>query len=293
MVYLNGQLVPLEDAKIPVLERGFIFGDGVYETIPVYSRVPFRLDEHLARLERSLAAVRIRNPRSRNEWRTILAALIERQAFEDQSIYLQVTRGVARRDHAFPVDVAPTVFAMANPLVSPPREQVENGARAVSAEDFRWQRCDIKSTSLIGNVLLRQLSVEAGAAETILFRDGVLTEASASNVFVVKDGVILAPPKSSFILAGITYDVVVELAQGAAIPLEFRDIPEVEVRAADELWVTSSGKEVLAIVELDGRPIGPGKPGALFRRLHALYQDYKLKVMRAGAKAAAHHPEAA
>jgi D-alanine transaminase len=279
--------MPLEHAKVPVLDRGFIFGDGVYEMIPVYSRVPFRPDEHLARLERSLAAVRMRNPHLRAEWRAIIDTLIAQQGFEDQSIYLQVTRGVARRDHAFPPDAAPTVFLMANPLVNPPQEQVENGARAVSAQDFRWQRCDIKSTSLIGNVLLRQLSIDAGVAETILFRDGLLTEASASNVFAVKDAVLLAPPKSSLILPGITYDVVVDLAREAGIALELREIREAEVRAADELWITSSGKEVLAVVALDDRPIGSGKPGPLFRRMHALYQDYKRTVMRAGGKIAA------
>jgi D-alanine transaminase len=244
--------------------------------------VPFRLDEHLARLERSLAAVRIRNPYGRAEWRDVIVQLVAKQPFEDQGIYLQVTRGVARRDHAFPKDAAPTVFLMANPLVCPPQELVERGAAAVTATDYRWQRCDIKSISLIGNCLLRQLSADAGAAETILFRDGKLTEASASNVFVVRQGVILSPPKSNLILPGVTYDVVAELAQAGGLPLEFRDVGEAEVRGADELWVTSSSKEVLAIVTLDGRPVGDGRPGPVFRRMYALYQEFKQKVMRAG-----------
>ena len=282
MVFLNGQFVAIEDAKVSVLDRGFIFGDGVYEVVPVYSRVPFRLDEHLARLERSLEAVQIRNPYPRAEWRRVIAELVSRQPFEDQGVYFQVTRGVAKRDHAFPKNVEPTVFMMATPLVNPPRELVENGATAVSAQDYRWLRCDIKSISLVGNVLLRQLSAEAGAAETILFRDGKLTEASASNVFVVKRGVVAAPPKSSLILPGITYDVVVELAQAGGLPLELREVTEAEVRGADELWVTSSSKEVLAIVRLDGAPIGDGRPGAVFRRMYRLYQDFKQKVMRAG-----------
>ena len=282
VVFLNGQFLPLDEAKVPVLDRGFIFGDGIYEVVPVYSRVPFRLDEHLARLERSLAAVQIRNPYGRTEWRGIIAELVQRQEFDDQGVYFQVTRGVAKRDHAFPRDAEPTVFMMATPLVNPPREQVENGAEAVSAIDYRWLRCDIKSTSLIGNVLLRQLSAEAGAAETILFRDGRLTEASASNVFVVKAGVVLAPPKSSLILPGITYDVVIELAQAGGVPLELREVGEAEVRGADELWVSSSSKEVLAIVRLDGAPIGEGRPGPVFRRMYRLYQDFKQKVMRAG-----------
>jgi D-alanine transaminase len=280
MVFLNGSFLPLEQAAVPVLDRGFIFGDGVYELIPVYSRAPFRMDEHLARLERSLAAVRIANPYAREKWRSMILELVARQPWEDQGVYLQVTRGVAKRDHAFPAGVEPTVFAMSNPLVNPPAELVEKGAAALSAPDNRWLRCDVKSISLIGNVLLRQLSAEAGAAETILFRDGILTEASASNVFVAKNGLVLSPPKSNLILPGITYDVVVEVAQQLGMPLEFRDIREAEVRAADEIWVTSSSKEILAIVELDGRPVGEGKPGPLFRRAWQGYQDFKRRVMR-------------
>ena len=286
MVYLNGSFLPLEDAKVPVLDRGFIFGDGVYELVPVYSRVPFRLDEHLARLERSLAAVKIRNPHSRAQWRDIVWRLVDAQPFDDQGVYFQVTRGVAKRDHAFPAAAEPTVFMMANPLVNPPRELVEKGASAVSAQDNRWLRCDIKSISLIGNCLLRQVSAEAGAAETLLFRDGMLTEASASNVFVVKGGVILCPPKSHLILPGITYDVVAELAAANGLPLELRDVSEAEVRAADEIWVTSSSKEVLAIVSLDGHPVGDGRPGPMFARMYQLYQEFKKQVMRAGKREA-------
>jgi len=274
--------MPLSEAKVPVLDRGFIFGDGVYEVVPVYSKVPFRLEEHLARLERSLAAVGIRNPYTREQWRAYVSGVIERQPFEDQAVYFQVTRGVAKRDHAFPKHAEPTVFMMSNPLVPPPLAQVEQGAVAITAHDNRWLRCDIKSISLIGNVLLRQLSAEADAVETILFRDGKLTEASSSNVFVVKGGVIQSPPKNQLILPGITYDVVVELARANALPLEFRDISEAEVRGADELWATSSSKEVLAIVRLDGRPLGDGQPGPLFRRMYRLYQDFKQQVMRAG-----------
>jgi D-alanine transaminase len=286
MVFLNGKLLPIEQASVSVLDRGFIFGDGVYELVPVYSRVPFRLDEHLARLERSLGEAKIRNPYSRAQWRGHIYGLIDAQAFDDQSIYFQVTRGAAKRDHAFPKGVEPTVFMMANPLVNPPPEQVERGGAAVSAVDNRWLRCDIKSISLIGNVMLRQRSAEAGAAETILFRDGKLTEASASNVFVVRRGVIESPPKSHLILPGITYDVVVELARANGLPLEFKAIGEAEVRAADEIWVTSSSKEVLAIVSLDGRRVGDGRPGPLFRRMYQLYQDFKQKVMRAGKREA-------
>ena len=281
-VFLNGRLLPIEQATVSVLDRGFIFGDGVYELVPVYSRVPFRLEEHLARLERSLGETRIRNPYSHAQWRAHLYALIDAQPFEDQGIYFQVTRGVAKRDHAFPVNVEPTVFMMSNPLVNPQPAQVEKGASAVSAQDYRWLRCDIKSISLIGNCLLRQISAEAGGAETILFREGKLTEASASNVFIVKLRVIQSPPKSNLILPGITYDVVVELARANGLPLEFKDIPEADVRAADELWVSSSSKEVFPIVQLDGRPVGDGRPGPVFQRMYALYQEFKQKVMRAG-----------
>lgn len=282
MVYLNGKFLPIEEATIPVLDRGFIFGDGIYEVVPVYSRVAFRLDEHLARLERSLGEVGIRNPYPREKWRELVYRVIDEQPFEDQGVYFQVTRGVAKRDHAFPKNVEPTVFMMSNPLVNPPREQVVRGGKAISAADNRWLRCDIKSTSLIGNCLLRQLSAEAGGAETILFRDGKLTEASSANVFIVKRGVVAAPPKSNLILPGITYDVVVELARANAMPLELRDVGEAEVRGADELWVSSSSKEVFPLVELDGRPIGEGKPGPVFQRMYALYQEFKQKVMRAG-----------
>jgi D-alanine transaminase len=287
LVFLNGKLLPAEQASVSVLDRGFIFGDGVYELVPVYSRVPFRLDEHLARLERSLGETRIPNPYSRAQWRAAVYGLIDAHPFDDQGIYFQVTRGVAKRDHAFPKKIEPTVFMMSNPLVNPPREQVENGAAAVSAEDNRWLRCDIKSISLIGNVLLRELSAEANAAETILFRNGKLTEASASNVFIVKDGVIRSPAKTRLILPGITYDVVIELAAAAKLPLAFEEVGEAQVRNADEVWVTSSSKEVLAIVELDGKPIGDGRPGPVFRRMYDLYQDFKKTVMRTAKREAA------
>jgi D-alanine transaminase len=282
-VFLNGSFVRAEDAKISVLDRGFIFGDGVYEVVPVYSKVAFRIDEHLLRLERSLAAIAIRNPYSAAQWRSHIYKLVDAQPFEDQAVYFQVTRGVAKRDHAFPKgNVEPTVFMMSNPLTVPPAALVERGAAAVSAQDNRWLRCDIKSTSLLGNCLLRQVSAEVGAVETVLFRDGKLTEASSSNVFIVKGGVIATPPKSNLILPGITYDVVLELARANKLPLELREVTEAEVRGADEVWVSSSSKEVLAIVSLDGKPVADGKPGAVFRRMYDLYQDFKQRVMRAG-----------
>jgi D-alanine transaminase len=282
-VYLNGEFMPLEAARVPVLDRGFIFGDGVYEVIPVYSRRPFRLEEHLVRFRRSHDAIRLTYPMSDAEWTKLVNDLVARNAGDDQSIYLQVTRGVARRDHPFPKDAKPTVFAMSNPLVTPAREAVENGIHAIATVDYRWLKCDVKSTSLLGNCLLRQAAADAGALEVVMFRDGHLTEGSSSNVFIVKDGVIVAPPKNNLVLPGITYDVVLELAQKHGLPHEVRPISEAEVRAADEIWVTSSTKEVLAVTTLDERAVGGGKPGPVFRRMHQLYQDFKRTVMREAA----------
>jgi len=283
IVYLNGEFLPLEKAAVPVLDRGFIFGDGVYEVIPVYSRHAFRLPEHLRRLERSLDGIRLANPMGDADWTRLIHEIIARNQGDDQSIYLQVTRGVAKRDHAFPLNVKPTVFLMSSPLVPPARELVENGVPAITATDFRWLKCNVKSTSLLGNCLLRQAAVDAGATEVVLFRDGYLTEASASNVFVVKNGVLLAPPKNHLVLPGITYDVVLELARTGRVPHEVREIPEQDVRSAEEIWITSSTKEVLAVTTLDGRPVGAGTPGAIFRAVHGLYQDFKRKIMRQAA----------
>jgi D-alanine transaminase len=283
IVYLNGEFLPLENAKISVLDRGFIFGDGVYEVIPVYSRHPFRLPEHLARFERSHQAIRIQNPLTDAEWTRLVQDLVARNGGDDQSIYLQVTRGVAKRDHAFPKDSKPTVFGMSSPLSTPTRTTVETGIPAITTIDYRWLKCDVKSTSLLGNCLLRQVAADAGAIEVVMFRDGFLTEGSSSNVFAVRNGTVLATPKNNLVLPGITYDVVIELAQAHGVPLEVRPIPETEVRSADEIWVTSSTKEVLAVTTLDGKPVGTGKPGPVFRRMHQLYQDFKRTVMRQAA----------
>ena len=274
-VYLNGQFLPLEEAKVSVLDRGFIYGDGVYELVPVYGRRPYRLRQHLARLQRSLDGIRLANPHTDAEWEAIIAGLIGRMAFADQGVYLQVTRGVAKRDHAFPAGVAPTVFMMSNPLALPSREQIERGVAVVTAADERWLHCDLKTISLLGNVLARQLAVDAGATETVLFRNGYLTEASASNVLLVRDGVIVAPPKDNQILPGITYDVAFELAREAGLPIQVRPVPKEEALAADEMWLSSSTKEVLAVTSVDGRPFGGGKPGPVFRKVYALFQASK------------------
>jgi D-alanine transaminase len=274
-VHLNGQFVPLADAKISVLDRGFIYGDGVYEVVPVYGRRPFRMPQHLARLQYSLGGIRLGNPHSVAEWEALIAELIARQPFADQAVYLQITRGVAKRDHAFPAGVSPTVFMMSNPLVLPTREQVERGVAVVTAQDNRWLRCDLKTTSLLGNVLMRQLAVDHDAVETVMFREGHLTEASASNVLIVRDGRIIAPPKDNLILPGITYDAALEVAKAAGVPLEVRAIAHGEAMAAEEMWLSSSTKEVLAITTVDGRPFGGGTPGPVFRRVWDAFQKAK------------------
>lgn len=282
-VYLNGRFIPLAEAKISPLDRGFLFGDGIYEVIPVYSRHPFRLGEHLSRLQASLDSIRLPNPLLQEEWKAIAERLAAEAPFEDQGIYLQVSRGAdVKRDHVFPHGVAPTVFAFSSPLVMPAAAIREKGVCAITAEDNRWLRCDIKAVSLLANVLLRQDAEDRGCAETLLIRDGFLKEGSASSIFVVKDGVILAPPKSRLMLPGITYDVVLELAEQHRLPFEVREITLAELQAADEIWMTSSTKEILAITTLDGNPVGNGRPGPVGKEMWQCYQHFKSTVMRHG-----------
>jgi D-alanine transaminase len=252
--------------------------------IPVYSRCVFRLDEHLARLARSLAAVQINNPYTLAQWRQLVLDLVARQEFADQSVYLQVTRGVAYpRNHAFPVpDVEPTVFALSDPLEMPPAACFERGVAAITTRDLRWQRCDIKAISLLANVLAKQQAVTAGVAETILLRDGKMIEGAASNIFLVQNGVLYAPQTGEWMLAGITYDLVIELAQQQGWPLVIGEVSEAMLRAADEVWLTSSSKEILPIVLLDGRPVGNGVPGPIYRKMLQFYQTHKATVMRRG-----------
>lgn len=272
--YLNGQYLPLTEAKIPVLDRGFIFGDGVYEVIPVYQGRPFRLPEHLNRLLHNLAAVKIPNPHTLSEWQHILEQLCRNSAQPEQKLYLQVSRGVAARDHAFP-DCQPTVFAMSNRLAPPDRLLTELGASAITRPDTRWGNCDIKSTSLMANVLFRQIGVEQGADEVILIKDDLLTEASTSNVFLAKDGNLKTPPDSNFLLPGITRNLVLELAEQGQIPVQRVEITSQQLREADELMISSSTRELLPLTRLDGKPVGAGVPGPLWRRLYALYQEAK------------------
>ncbi|VCU71826.1 D-alanine aminotransferase [Pigmentiphaga humi] len=272
-VYLNGEFTPLSQAKVSVLDRGFIFGDGIYEVVPVYGRKPFRMGHHLARLRRSLEAVRIANPHDQAGWEDLVGKLIATSDAPDQIVYLQVTRGVARRDHAFPADAVPTVFGMATPFAWPGAELREQGVRAVSMPDERWLHCEIKSTSLLGNVLARQFAVDRDAVETVMFRDGFLSEGSSSNVWVVKNGVLVAPERNHLILEGIRYGFIQEMAAARGIPLEMRKIAQAEVEAADELMLSSATKEILPIVSLDGKPVGAGRPGPVYAQLRQSYDE--------------------
>ena len=279
IVYLNGRYLPIEEATVSVLDRGFIYGDGVYELIPVYRRQPYRMAQHLQRLQHSLDGIRLANPHTAAEWGAIVTALVAKQPFDDQGVYFQVTRGAAKRDHTFPKDVPATVFMMSNPLATPSADVVESGVACVTAVDSRWMHCDIKSISLLGNVLMRQFAADQDAVETVMFRNGYLTEASASNVLIVRDGKIFAPPKDNLILPGITYGAIYDLAQQGGIPFEMRPVRESEAWTADELWLSSSTKEVLAITTLDGKPVGnarhAGRPGPVFRKMFALFQASK------------------
>lgn len=277
IVLLNGEFIPLGEAKVSVLDRGFIFGDGVYELIPVYAGEPFRMPHHLARLQRSLDGIGLANPHTDAQWEALVRGLIGRQPFANQGVYFQVTRGVAKRDHTFPKDAVPTVFMMSNPLATPSREVVEQGVAVVTADDNRWHRCDLKTISLMGNVLMRQLAADHNAVETVMFRDGYLTEASASNVLVVIDGTIVVPPKDNLILPGITYDATIEFARAAGIPLTMRPVPREEAMSANEMWLSSSTKEVIAITTVDGKPFAGGRPGPVFRRMWDVFQTMKPK----------------
>ena len=285
--FLNGQFLPLSEARISPMDRGFLYSDGVYEVIPVYSRFPFRIDEHLSRLQHSLDGIRLPNPHTSEEWRTIILRLIGETEFDDQLLYIQVTRGADdKRDACFPKDVPQTVFLFTAPLVGPTAALREQGVAAITAPDIRWSRCDLKTVALLPNVLTRQLSADAGCAETIMFRDGCLTEGSSTNVFVVKNGVILTPPQDHLILPGVTCNVVLELAAAHQAPLEIRPVSEAEVRRADEIWITSSTKEVLSVVTLDGQTVGygdtAGRPGPVTRQMHGWFCAFRENVMRRG-----------
>jgi D-alanine transaminase len=275
-VYLNGVFLPLDQAHVSVLDRGFLFGDGVYEVIPVYGGKLFRLGPHLRRLQNSLDAVRIGNPLSEDGWKSLLARLVASNEGRDQTVYLQVTRGVApRRDHAFPVDSRPTVFAMCTPCLVSRDIDNEPGISAITLTDIRWQHCNVKAITLLPNILLRQQAIDADTAEAILLKDGYAIEGAASNIFIVMDGTLTTPPNSAALLPGVTRDLILELAEANGIPCREADITVEELAGADEIWLTSSTREISPVIRLDDRAIGNGKPGPLWNRMIRLYQDYK------------------
>lgn len=280
--YLNGDYLPLDEACVPVLDRGFIFGDGVYEVIPVYAGRPFRLDHHLQRLNDSLNNIYLSNPLNDDEWQQILREVITRNGDGDQSLYLQITRGVAKRDHGFPAEARPTIFVMSNPFKPIDTRLLEEGVGAIILDDIRWQYCHIKSIALLPNILLRQQALDAGAAEAILIKQDKITEGAASNVFVVLDGILLTPPKDECLLPGITRDLVVELAEQHGIACEQREIRRDELLRAEEVWVTSSTREILPVTHLDGKPVGNGRPGPLWEKMYRIYQEYKDTLRKAG-----------
>ena len=282
--FLNGEFTTLPNAKVSVMDRGFIFGDGVYEVVPVYAGRPFRFDEHMARLDRSLGEMRIENPKSHAQWRELALRLVDAYAEQqgkpasetDQIVYLQITRGVAMRDHVMIPGLTPTVFAMSNRLYIYTPEERARGVACVTADDFRWKKAHVKSTSLAGAVLSRQMSADAGAIETIMFRDGWLSEAAASNVWIVKDGRVFGTPKDNLVLEGIRYGLIEQLCREAGVPFELRRISQGEVADADEILLSSATKEVLPVTQLDGRRVGNGRPGPMYEKLFAGYQRAKL-----------------
>lgn len=278
--YLNGKFMPIADVKISPLDRGFLFADGAYEVIPVYGRYGFRQEEHMRRFQVSLDGIRLPNPHTPDEWRALIKQIIANAPFEDQQLYIQVTRGAdVKRDAAFPKGVAQTVFMFTAPMAKPTAEMRANGVACVTTQDIRWGRCDLKTVALLANSQARQVSVNAGCTETIMIRDGYLTEGSASNVIIVKDGVVLAPTKDNRILPGITYDVVFELANKHGVPNQQRPITEAELFDADEIWVTSSTKEILPVTTLNGKPVGKGdaagKVGPVALKLHKAYVNFR------------------
>jgi D-alanine transaminase len=277
--YLNGRFLPLAEAQVSVLDRGFIFGDGIYEVVPVYYRKPFRWAQHMARFERSTREIGLVSPLTTEQWADVVRQLIDTSAAEHQFIYWQVTRGVARRDFSFPTNAVPTVFAMTTPFTRPSVAQRTQGLTCVTRRDERWLRCDIKSVSLLGAVLARQFATEHGADEVVQFRDGMLTEGSSSNVWVVRDGTLIAPPRDHLILEGIRYSLMEELCAAAGVPFRVQRLTKAEVEGAAELMLTAATREILPITRLDGAPVADGKPGPIYARLRAAY-DAAIEALR-------------
>ena len=278
IVYLNGNFMPLDEARVPVLDRGFIFGDGIYEVIPVYGGNILRLQGHLDRLDYSLEGIRMSSPLSHAEWKKVLNELIAKNGGGDLQIYMQITRGVAPRDHGFPKNLTPTVFAMCSPLKPLPEHFTKQGARAITTEDIRWQFCHIKLTSLLANTTLRQFAIDRNADEAILYKDGKITEGSASTVFAVMDGVLVTPPKDKCILPGITRELILEICAKNNIRCTEQNIPFEKLAGCDEIWVTSSLREIVPVTTLDEKPVGKGVPGPVWQKVYALFLDYKEQV---------------
>ena len=277
--YLNGKFQPLSETQVSVMDRGFLFGDGVYEVIPVYGGRLFRLAHHLKRLRNSLDGVRIANPLSTEAWETMLTELVDRNEGLDQAVYLQVTRGVAAgRDHAFPENSSPTLFAMSTPVATAVDIDNVTGITAITLPDIRWKLCNLKAITLLPNVLLRQQAIDSDSAEAVLIKDGLAIEGAASNLFIVRNGLLITPPNGPALLPGITRDLIIELAANHAIPFREADIPEEQLFSADEIWLTSSTREISPVIQLDDRVISGGLPGPLWRHMISLYQDYKTAI---------------
>ena len=272
LVYLNGEYKPIEEASVNVLDRGFIFGDGVYEVIPIFNRKVFRFSEHILRLENSLKAIYMRNPLKENEWNQIFNKLINSLDESNQSIYLQITRGVSKRDHDITIANEPTIFVMSRPMST---NTLFSGIKAITHEDIRWKYCDIKAITLLPSILLRYKAKEQGAKETILIRNEYVTEGAASNIFVCNDGKILTPPKTKHVLSGITRDLLIEILLSNNLPFIESLIDENTLMGANEIWVTSSTWEIVPVIELDGKSVGSGEPGPIWQHVNQLYQEFK------------------
>lgn len=279
IVYLNGEYLPISQAKVSVLDRGFLFGDGVYEVIPAYGRHMLRLDEHLRRLQNSLDGIRLNNPLSEQQYREILQRLLDDSQSDDQYVYLHISRGVAdTRDHLFPARVVPTVFIMVSAMLPVSKGKLAQGIAAVTLDDIRWHACHIKATALLANTLLRQQAEDEGAAEAILIRNGHATEGAASNLFMVKNGIMKTPPISPLLLPGITRDLVLELAQNNGIATEECAVSEQDLTTADEIWLTSSTREIRPVVQLNGKPVANGQSGPIWDKMITIYQAYKARL---------------
>ncbi len=274
LAFLNGRWSALSDARVSVLDRGFLLGDGVYEVVPVYARRPFRWAAHYARLRRSLDKLEIQCPLTETDWSEVVTRLVRAQSFDDQLVYIQVTRGVAKRDHAFPQPaVAPTLFAMSSPMTRPSTKERTQGIAAITLPDERWHRCDIKSVALLGNVLARQAAVSQGAQEAILFRSDFLTEGAACNVWLVIEGALVGSRRSSLVLEGIRYDLFEELCEEVGVTFSLRDVSRAEFDAADEVMISSASKEILPVTVINGQPVFSGNPGPVYLRLRQAYDS--------------------